>query len=141
MCCNLFDDEMQIELAEFVNEMHNKGAKILVSNSDPKNSNNALNSESNIPQNNQNNNIPQTGNNNITNSSSSNRVKNYLNINCNIFLPKKDNNLQNSNPKGGYTNHKTDIYYYLLEELEDLEALIKSAKNELLTYNNNAKCV
>lgn len=109
--------------------------------SDPKNSNNALNSESNIPQNNQNNNIPQTGNNNITNSSSSNRVKNYLNINCNIFLPKKDNNLQNSNPKGGYTNHKADIYYYLLEELEDLEALIKSAKNELLTYNNNAKCV
>ena len=35
---NLFDDEMQIELAEFVNEMHNKGAKIVVSNSDPKNS-------------------------------------------------------------------------------------------------------
>lgn len=36
---NLFDDEMQIELAEFANEMHNKGAKFLVSNSDPKNSN------------------------------------------------------------------------------------------------------
>ncbi len=35
---NLFDDEMQIELADFVNEMHNKGAKIVVSNSDPKNS-------------------------------------------------------------------------------------------------------
>ncbi len=35
---NLFDDEMQIELAGFVNEMDNKGAKIVVSNSDPKNS-------------------------------------------------------------------------------------------------------
>lgn len=35
---NLFNDEEQIELAQFVNEMHEKGAKILVSNSDPKNS-------------------------------------------------------------------------------------------------------
>ena len=35
---NLFNDEMQIELAEFVNEIHDKGAKIVVSNSDPKNS-------------------------------------------------------------------------------------------------------
>lgn len=109
--------------------------------SDPKNSKNAFNSENNIAANNTNNNTLSTGNNNITNSSSSNRVKNYLNINCNIFLPKKDNNIQNSNTKGGYTNHKAEIYYYLLEELEDLEALIKSAKNELLTYNNNAKCV
>lgn len=108
---------------------------------DPKNSNNAINSENNIAPNNTNNNTPSAANNNTTNSSSSNRVKNYLNINCNIFLPKKDNNIQNSNTKGGYTNHKAEIYYYLLEELEDLEALIKSAKNELLTYNNNAKCV
>ena len=36
---NLFDDKQQIELAEFVNRMNKKGAKIVVSNSDPKNSN------------------------------------------------------------------------------------------------------
>lgn len=36
---NLFDDAEQIELARFVDEIHKKGAKILVSNSDPKNSN------------------------------------------------------------------------------------------------------
>lgn len=36
---NLFNDEEQIELAKFVDEMHKKGAKIVVSNSDPKNSN------------------------------------------------------------------------------------------------------
>ncbi len=35
---NLFDDKEQIELAEFVTEMNNRGAKIIVSNSDPKNS-------------------------------------------------------------------------------------------------------
>lgn len=34
----LFDDKAQIELAHFVDEMHRKGAKIVVSNSDPKNS-------------------------------------------------------------------------------------------------------
>ncbi|MGN0573283.1 MAG: Dam family site-specific DNA-(adenine-N6)-methyltransferase [Acutalibacteraceae bacterium] len=34
-----FDDNSQIELAQFVKEMHNKGAKIVVSNSDPKNIN------------------------------------------------------------------------------------------------------
>ena len=36
---NLFNDEEQIELAKFVGEMHRKGAKIVISNSDPKNSN------------------------------------------------------------------------------------------------------
>ena len=36
---NLFNDEEQIALAKFVDEMHKKGAKIVVSNSDPKNSN------------------------------------------------------------------------------------------------------
>ena len=36
---NLFSDEEQIQLAEFVESMHKKGAKIVVSNSDPKNSN------------------------------------------------------------------------------------------------------
>lgn len=36
---NLFDDEKQIELAEFVEFINSKGAKITVSNSDPKNSN------------------------------------------------------------------------------------------------------
>ena len=36
---NLFNDEEQIELAEFVESMHKKGAKIVVSNSAPKNSN------------------------------------------------------------------------------------------------------
>lgn len=34
-----FGDEAQLELAEFVNYMHAKGAKIVVSNSDPKNIN------------------------------------------------------------------------------------------------------
>ena len=36
---NLFHDEEQIELAKFVDNMHRKGAKVVVSNSDPKNSN------------------------------------------------------------------------------------------------------
>ncbi len=36
---NAFNDEQQIELASFVNEIHKKGAKILISNSDPKNTN------------------------------------------------------------------------------------------------------
>ena len=36
---NLFDDQKQIELSNFINEIHKKGAKILLSNSDPKNSN------------------------------------------------------------------------------------------------------
>ena len=36
---NQFDDEAQIELARFVDDMHKKGAKIVISNSDPKNSN------------------------------------------------------------------------------------------------------
>lgn len=34
---NLFDDEKQIELAEFVECMRKKGARVIVSNSDPKN--------------------------------------------------------------------------------------------------------
>lgn len=33
----LFDDQAQIELAKFVDQMHQKGAKVVVSNSDPKN--------------------------------------------------------------------------------------------------------
>lgn len=36
---NSFNDEKQIELAKFVDEMHRKGAKVVISNSDPKNSN------------------------------------------------------------------------------------------------------
>lgn len=36
---NLFNDESQKELADFVDELNKKGAKIVVSNSDPKNSN------------------------------------------------------------------------------------------------------
>lgn len=36
---NLFNDEEQIELAHFVDDMHKKGAKIVISNSDPKNTN------------------------------------------------------------------------------------------------------
>ena len=36
---NLFHDEEQIELARFVDDMHRKGAKIVISNSDPKNFN------------------------------------------------------------------------------------------------------
>lgn len=36
---NLFNDEKQIELAKFVDDMHHKGAKVVISNSDPKNSN------------------------------------------------------------------------------------------------------
>lgn len=34
---NLFNDDKQIELARFVDEMHKKGAKAVISNSDPKN--------------------------------------------------------------------------------------------------------
>jgi len=36
---NSFNDEQQIELANFVNYIHKKGAKIVISNSDPKNTN------------------------------------------------------------------------------------------------------
>ncbi|NLL63119.1 MAG: DNA adenine methylase [Ruminococcaceae bacterium] len=36
---NLFNDEEQIELANFVDKMHKKGARVVISNSDPKNSN------------------------------------------------------------------------------------------------------
>ena len=36
---NLFNDREQIELAEFVEQMNKKGARVVVSNSDPKNSN------------------------------------------------------------------------------------------------------
>lgn len=36
---NLFNDNEQIELARFVDELHKKGAKVVISNSDPKNSN------------------------------------------------------------------------------------------------------
>ena len=36
---SLFNDEEQIELSRFVDDMHRKGAKIVISNSDPKNSN------------------------------------------------------------------------------------------------------
>lgn len=36
---NLFNDDEQIELARFVDEMHRRGAKVVISNSDPKNSN------------------------------------------------------------------------------------------------------
>jgi len=36
---NLFNDEEQIRLVKFVDLMHKKGAKIVISNSDPKNSN------------------------------------------------------------------------------------------------------
>ena len=36
---NLFNDEKQRELAQLVDSMHQKGAKLVVSNSDPKNSN------------------------------------------------------------------------------------------------------
>ncbi len=39
---NLFDDGKQIELARFVDDMHRKGAKVVISNSDPKNSNRKL---------------------------------------------------------------------------------------------------
>lgn len=36
---NLFNDDAQIELSQFVDDMDKKGAKIIISNSDPKNSN------------------------------------------------------------------------------------------------------
>lgn len=36
---NIFNDEEQIELAKFVGDMNERGAKIVISNSDPKNSN------------------------------------------------------------------------------------------------------
>ena len=36
---NLFDDDAQVQLARFIGEMGNKGARVILSNSDPKNSN------------------------------------------------------------------------------------------------------
>lgn len=36
---DVFDDDAQIKLAEFVDRVNNKGAKVLISNSDPKNVN------------------------------------------------------------------------------------------------------
>lgn len=36
---SMFNDEAQIELARFVDSMHERGAKLLISNSDPKNNN------------------------------------------------------------------------------------------------------
>lgn len=36
---SLFNDAKQVELARFVDDMHKKGARIVISNSDPKNSN------------------------------------------------------------------------------------------------------
>ena len=36
---NLFDDKKQLELANFVQHIDNKGAKVVISNSDPKNAN------------------------------------------------------------------------------------------------------
>lgn len=36
---NLFNDEAQVGLARFIDQMHTKGAKIVASNSDPKNTN------------------------------------------------------------------------------------------------------
>lgn len=36
---NLFNDESQIELADYINQLDKKGAKIVISNSDPKNTN------------------------------------------------------------------------------------------------------
>lgn len=36
---NLFNDDEQIQLAKFVDDMHRNGAKMVISNSDPKNSN------------------------------------------------------------------------------------------------------
>ncbi|MGI6608473.1 MAG: Dam family site-specific DNA-(adenine-N6)-methyltransferase [Erysipelotrichaceae bacterium] len=36
---SLFNDDDQIELSKFIDNMHKKGAKIVISNSDPKNSN------------------------------------------------------------------------------------------------------
>jgi len=36
---NLFNDNEQIELAKFADDMHRKGAKVVISNSDPKNAN------------------------------------------------------------------------------------------------------
>ena len=35
----LFRSEEQIELARFIDDMHQRGAKMVISNSDPKNSN------------------------------------------------------------------------------------------------------
>ena len=35
----IFDDEKQLELANFVQHIDNKGAKVVISNSDPKNTN------------------------------------------------------------------------------------------------------
>lgn len=69
-----------------------------------------------------------------------NQISNYtnssiVNINCNFYLQPKEERAEKSNSKTNFTNHKVDIYSYLLEELEDLETFIKKAKSEILNYN------
>lgn len=77
---NLFNDEEQIELARFVDEMNRKGAKIVVSNSDPKN----LNTEDDFFE-------------NIYNAHKIKRVEATRMINCNSELRGKIKELLISN--------------------------------------------
>ena len=61
-----------------------------------------------------------------------------VNINYNIYLnAKKEEPTQNVNDSNKGSHHKNEIYSYLLEELNELETIIQSAKSELLNYNSN----
>ena len=62
-----------------------------------------------------------------------------VNINYNIYLnSKKEEPTKNVNESSNKrSHHKNEIYSYLLEELNELETIIQSAKSELLNYNSN----
>ena len=62
-----------------------------------------------------------------------------VNINYNIYLnSKKEEPTKNVNESSNKSSHhKNKIYSYLLEELNELETIIQSAKSELLNYNSN----
>ena len=62
-----------------------------------------------------------------------------VNINYNIYLnSKKEEPTKNVNESSNKSSHhKNEIYSYLLEELNELETIIQSAKSELLNYNSN----
>ena len=62
-----------------------------------------------------------------------------VNINYNIYLnSKKEEPTKNVNETSNKSSHhKNEIYSYLLEELNELETIIQSAKSELLNYNSN----
>ena len=62
-----------------------------------------------------------------------NKAQSAIDINSKKEEPTK--NVNESSNKSSH--HKNEIYSYLLEELNELETIIQSAKSELLNYNSN----